>query len=58
MLDNFTWWRLIRMLRARHHWRWRDVRRRFTTPHGQWRPITADGIELSTIAAVTVTRYR
>ncbi|CAG6398314.1 hypothetical protein NMG29_39565 [Streptomyces cocklensis] len=26
------WWRLIRMLRERHHWSWGDVRRRFTTP--------------------------
>ncbi|SCL17640.1 group II intron reverse transcriptase/maturase [Micromonospora inyonensis] len=21
-VDNFTWWRLIRMLRERHHWTW------------------------------------
>jgi hypothetical protein len=34
MLDNFTWWQVIRMLRERHHWRWKDVRRRFTTPPG------------------------
>jgi hypothetical protein len=26
MLDNFAWWRVIRMLRERHHWRWQDVR--------------------------------
>src|ERR1022692_1467227 len=39
MLDNFTWWRLIRMLRERHHWRWKDVRRQFTTPH---RAVAAD----------------
>jgi len=32
MLDNFAWWRVIRMLRERHHWRWKDLRRRFTTP--------------------------
>ena len=31
MLDNFAWWRVIRMLRERHRWRWKDVRRRFTT---------------------------
>ena len=58
MLDNFAWWRVIRMLRARHHWRWTDVRRRFTTPTGRWLPITADGIELLRIAAIPVTRYR
>ena len=28
MLDNFTWWRVIRMLRERHHWRWKYVGRR------------------------------
>jgi len=30
----------IRMLRERHHWRWKDVRRRFTTATGRWLPIT------------------
>ena len=40
-LDNFTWWRMIRMLRERHHWTWSDVRRRFVTASGQWQPITA-----------------
>ena len=30
MLDNFAWWRVIRMLRTRHRWRWKDVRRQFT----------------------------
>ena len=28
MLDNFTWWRVMRMLRERHHWRWKYVGRR------------------------------
>jgi RNA-directed DNA polymerase len=58
MLDNFTWWRLIRMLCQRHHWRWKDVRRRFTTPTGRWLPITADETELKPIAAIPITRYR
>jgi RNA-directed DNA polymerase len=58
MLDNFAWWRVIRMLRERHHWRWKDVRRRFTTPSGRWLPITAGEIELRPIAAIPVTRYR
>ncbi|MEV6400221.1 group II intron maturase-specific domain-containing protein [Streptomyces sp. NPDC051907] len=57
-LDAFVWWRLIRMLRERHRWSWGDVRRRFTTPNGRWRPIAADGIELFRIASVTVSRYR
>lgn len=58
-LDNFVWWRLIRMLKAWHHWRWQDVRRHFTTPDGRWRPIIAtDGTVLFKMAAVPVTRYR
>jgi RNA-directed DNA polymerase len=58
-LHQFLWWRLIRMLQARHHWSWKDVRRHFTTPTGRWLPITAaDGTELFDIAKVTVTRYR
>lgn len=58
MLDNFTWWRLIRMLCTRHHWRWKDVRRHFVTPTGSWRPVTAGTIELKRIAALPITRYR
>jgi RNA-directed DNA polymerase len=58
MLDNFTWWRLIRMLQTRHRWSWKDVRRRFTLPTGRWLPITAGEIELHRIAAIRVTRYR
>jgi len=53
MLDNFTWWRLIRMLYRRHHWRWKDVRHRFTTHTGQWLPIAAGEIEF--IAAIPIT---
>ena len=58
MLDNFAWWRVIRMLQVRHHWRWKDVRRQFTTPTGKWVPITAGEVELRRIAAIPVTRYR
>ena len=58
MLDNFAWWRVIRMLQVRHRWRWKDVRLRFTTPSGRWLPITAGEIEKRPIAAVPVTRYR
>ena len=58
MLDNFTWRRMIRMLRERHRWRWKDVRRRFTTPTGRWLPITAGEIELKRIGAIPIVRYR
>ncbi|MCX4523886.1 group II intron reverse transcriptase/maturase [Streptomyces anulatus] len=58
MLDNLTWWRIIRMLRERHHWTWADVRRRFTTASGRWLPITAGDIELRKISEIRVTRYR
>ena len=58
MLDNFAWWRIIRMLRVRHHWRWNEVRRRFTDSTGRWHPIAADEIELRRIAAIPVSRYR
>jgi len=58
MLDSFTWWRVIRMLSVRHDWNWKDVRRRFTTPTGQWLPIAAGEIELQKIAAIPVIRYR
>jgi RNA-directed DNA polymerase len=58
MLDHFAWWRLIRMLRRRHRWNWTAVRRALTTPTGRWRPISADGIELRPIAAISITRYR
>jgi RNA-directed DNA polymerase len=58
MLDNFAWWRVIRMLRQRHRWKWKDVRRQFTGPAGRWLPITAGEIEMRRIAAIPVTRYR
>jgi RNA-directed DNA polymerase len=58
VLENFAWRRVIRMLMARHHWRWTDVRRRFVTPTGRWRRPAADGIELFNIATVAVRRYR
>ena len=57
-LAHFVWWRVIKWLRALHRWRWKDIRRRFTTPTGQWKPITADGIELFNLASVPITRYR
>lgn len=57
-LQQFTWWRIVKMMRARHRWRWKDVRRWLTTPTGRWRPITADGIELFNPASIPIVRYR
>jgi hypothetical protein len=34
------------MLRQRHHWRSKDVRRQLTDPTGRWLPITAGEMEL------------
>ncbi|WP_422768982.1 group II intron reverse transcriptase/maturase [Plantactinospora sp. WMMC1484] len=57
-VDDLVWNRLVRLLRVRHRWNWRDIRRRLTTPTGKWLPITADGIELRKISAIPITRYR
>ena len=57
-LAHFVWWRVIRWLRALHRWRWKDVRRAFTTQSGRWKPVTAGGIELFSLGTVRVTRYR
>ena len=56
--DDLARWRVVRMLRTRHRWGWKDVRRRLTGPTGRWRPITAGGIELRKISKISVTRYR
>jgi RNA-directed DNA polymerase len=57
-LFHFVWWRVIRWLRALHRWTWTDVRRRFTTPEGRWKPIAVDGIALFNPASTPITRYR
>jgi len=57
-LQVFTWRRIVQMMRTRHRWRWKDVRRWLTDRNGRWRPITADGIEMFSPAAVPITRYR
>ncbi|HEX4812256.1 MAG TPA: hypothetical protein VFV66_05835 [Nonomuraea sp.] len=46
------------MLQTRHRWNRTDIRRRFTTPSGQWQPITAGEIALRPGSAIPVTRYR
>ena len=33
-LENFVWHRVIRWFQKLHRWRWRDVRRHHTGPHG------------------------
>ena len=58
MLDYFTWRRVARMLMERHHWGWKEFRRRHTTPEGRWLPITGGRTELRRIDAIPVTRYR
>jgi RNA-directed DNA polymerase len=57
-LAYFVWWRIARWLRTLHRWGGKDLRRRFTTPQGHWKPLSADGIALFNLAAVPVTRYR
>jgi RNA-directed DNA polymerase len=57
-LDHFAWWRVIRMLRTRHGWGWKDVRRHHTDHTGRWLPITAGEIRMRPIKTVPVTRYR
>jgi len=57
-LFHFVWWRMIRWLRTLHRWTWTDVRRRFTTPEGRWKPIVMDGISLFNPASIPITRYR
>ena len=57
-LFHFVWWRMIRWLRTLHRWTWTDVRRRFTTPEGRWKPITVDGVALFNPASTPITRYR
>ncbi|SBW25019.1 hypothetical protein FDG2_4389 [Candidatus Protofrankia californiensis] len=34
MIDHFVWERVVRMLRVRHHWGWKEFRARHTTPRG------------------------
>lgn len=57
-LENFVWHRVIRWLKALHHWSWTDVRRQLARPDGSWRPISVDGTTLFDIGKVSVTRYR
>ena len=58
-LQQFTWGRLVRMMRTRHRWRWKDVRRWLTNPAtGRWMPIQADGIELFNPETIPIRRYR
>jgi RNA-directed DNA polymerase len=57
-LAYFVWWRVIRLLRTRHRWRWKDVRRHHTTPTGAWRWPAADGVELFNLQTIPIVRYR
>jgi RNA-directed DNA polymerase len=31
-IDDIIWWRVVSLLRERHHWEWKDVRRRRGIP--------------------------
>jgi RNA-directed DNA polymerase len=55
-LDDFTFWRLAHMLRARHGWNWGQLRRHLTAATGRWQ-IAAGGVEFFRIEKVTVSRY-
>ncbi|WP_373235240.1 group II intron reverse transcriptase/maturase [Mycobacterium marinum] len=57
-LHRFTWWRIVRMMRTRHRWRWTDVRRWLTDLTGRWHSISADGIKLFNPATIPIRRYR
>ncbi len=57
-LRQFVWWRIVQMMRTRHRWKWKDVRRWLVDPTGAWRPISVDGIEMFNPASVPVIRYR
>jgi RNA-directed DNA polymerase len=57
-LQHHTWWRIVRMMRTRHRWKWTDIRRWLTDHTGRWRPISADGIELFNPETIPITRYR
>ncbi len=43
-LDSSTFWRLARMLRARHGWSWGQLRGQLTAATGRWQ-IAADGVK-------------
>jgi RNA-directed DNA polymerase len=57
-LAHFVWNRVVRWWRTLHHWTWKEFRRRFTTPQGRWKPLSAEGTVLFDLAAVPVSRYR
>ena len=46
------------MMRTRHRWRWRDVRRWLTDHTGRWHPNSADEIELFNPEPIPINRYR
>jgi RNA-directed DNA polymerase len=58
-VSNFVWNRVVRMIRYRHRWRWKDVRDWLTDPTGRrWQQVVVDGIELFDMAKVPIVRYR
>jgi RNA-directed DNA polymerase len=57
-LAHFVWNRVVRWWRTLHRWSWTQFRQRFTHPSGRWTPLSADGVTLFDLSAVTVSRYR
>jgi RNA-directed DNA polymerase len=57
-LTNYTWHRVVNMLKFRHRWRWKELRRRLTTPTGRWVQPAAGETVLLKMTAIPVTRYR
>jgi len=57
-LRQFTWWRIVQLMRTRHRWKWADVRAWLVGPNGHWRPISADGIVMFRADTVPIIRYR
>jgi RNA-directed DNA polymerase len=56
-IRNFTWWRIVRWQRTRHHWNWRQVRQ-WLAPHGRWQPISAGATVFWNPASIGIIRYR
>jgi RNA-directed DNA polymerase len=60
-LRHFTWWRVVRWIRARYKGLgWKGLRRRFITTHrnDRWAVIAEDGTMLTNITYIPIIRYR
>jgi RNA-directed DNA polymerase len=57
-LADFAWWRVARWLIKLHRWTWKDFRQQNIDRSGRWEPLSAGGVRLFDIGAVSVRRYR